>query len=99
MFAEIKNDFFFGPFYGEERDEENEGLFGGVSIDGWKTDDDDESGEVIANVLLTTEGKLIVDWHNNGARMNEEVLEAIKEAAAELKKDFAEAKEKKNNDR
>ena len=51
-----------------------------VSIDAWKSADDNEEGEVLANVLLTAHGDMIVDFHDNGVRMHQPVLDHIRAA-------------------
>lgn len=54
-----------------------------ASIDGFP-EDPDEEGEVICVVWLTSDRKFIVDWHDNGYRMNDTVLENIKTAKMNL---------------
>ena len=91
MFSEIRNDYHFGPGY--EGGTPEDGLLAGITIDGWQTDDDGEEGHVIAQVLLSVHGDIMVAWTDNGARMNEPVLEAISEAKEDLKELWAEIKE------
>lgn len=67
MYAELRRDY--------HNEEENY-----ITIDGWKTDDDNEEGEIVAFVY--PERVVYVD---NGARLNEEVNELIKEAQEELR--------------
>lgn len=50
-----------------------------ISIDGWQTADDNEAGQVIAQVYPEH-----VAWHDNGSRLDKEVLAAIHEAQREL---------------
>lgn len=86
MFAEIRNDYMFGPAVEPGASYPgNPELFAGVTIDGWETGDDDEQGAVIAEVIMTVRGDIVIAWHNNGARMNEPVLNAIEEAKKNLK--------------
>ena len=86
MYQEIRYDYVWGPAVESCRPySEGDGILAAVSIDGWKTDQDDEQGEVIANVILTLRGDVVVDFHNNGARMNESVLSAIKAAKEKLR--------------
>ncbi len=88
MYAEIRHDHMFGP--GVEPGAAgmyDKGLFAGVTIDAWKTMDDSEDGTVVAQVLMSSHGDIIVAWHDNGARLNRCVLEAIEAA----KQDLAEA--------
>lgn len=83
MYAEIKNSYTYGPAVGDA-DNENEDLFAAVVIDGWFTDDDNEQGESIATVVMTKHHDVVTVWHNNGARMDGEVLNAINEAKNNL---------------
>lgn len=92
MFAEIRNDYIFGPAVEPGDSSDETGLFAGITIDGWKTGNDDEEGHVIAQVLMSAHGDTIVAWHDNGARMDEEVLSAIKEAKKQLNELWAEKK-------
>lgn len=86
MFAEIRNNHMFGPAVEPGVTSPDEaGLFAGICIDGWKTGNDDETGEVIAQVLMSKSGDIITAWHNNGARLNKPVLNAIEEAKQALK--------------
>lgn len=54
-----------------------------ASIDGFP-EDPDEEGEVICVVWLTSDRKFIVDWHDNGYRMDDTVRKAIKTAKVNL---------------
>ena len=93
MYTEIRNDYATGPLYGD-CSHEDEG-YGKILIDGWE--DNKEEGSVIASVIISKAGEIIVDWHDNGARMNDSVLEAINEAKQRLAADFQEEKERKEN--
>lgn len=85
QFAEIRNDYVWGPAVeGGRSYPSNKALLAAVSIDGWETGNDDEQGAVLANVILTIHGDIIVDFHDNGVRMNKQVLEAIEEAKKKL---------------
>lgn len=92
MYSEIHTDYMYGPavepYAAASYDE---GLFAAVAIDGWKTADDDEPGETIACVIMSKHGDIIVDWHNNGARMLRPVLAAIGEAKQKLTEVWNEA--------
>lgn len=59
--------------------------FGCIAIDGFPADENEE-GEVIANVWMTNACEFIVDWHNNGYRLNESVLSLIEESKKVLTK-------------
>lgn len=85
MYAEVRNNNIFGP--GVEPGATgmyDKGLFAGVTIDAWKTMDDGEDGTVVAQVLMSAHGDIIVAWHDNGARLNRSVLEAIEAAKHDL---------------
>lgn len=44
----------------------------------------DKEGHVVATIFLTTDDHFIVSWHDNGERMNPEVLQLLKEARQTL---------------
>lgn len=84
--AEIRNDFFEGE---NELDLAFEGdVLASISIDAWKTHDDWEEGKVIACVMLSLHGDILVDFRDNVARSDEMALEAIEEAKDQLKAFF-----------
>ena len=86
-FTEIKHDYVWGPAVEANSHSQNcDDLLAGISIDAWKTGNDDEQGTVVANVLLTQRGDIVVDFHDNGVRMNEQVQEHIAAAQCELEK-------------
>ena len=64
-FSEIRHDYIWGPAV-ENGANGGHDLLAAVSIDAWKSADDNEEGEVLANVLLTAHGDMIVDFHDNG---------------------------------
>lgn len=41
---------------------------------------DNEEGTVIAHVLLTNHGDIVTDWHDDSARLRDNVLEAVTKA-------------------
>lgn len=93
MYAEIRHDYIWGPAVESgSKSEEDGDILAGVSIDGWKTSWDDEQGSVIANVILTRCGDIVVDFHDNGARMDAQVKDAIAKAKDTLKKIWDEGK-------
>lgn len=53
-------------------------------VDGYPADET-KFGSVVVTVALTRRGDIVVDWHHNGYRMNESVLELVNRAKAELK--------------
>ena len=59
-----------------------------ISIDAWRTMDDNEEGEVIAKVALSRQGDVIVSYHNNLARVDEAAQEAIRDAFYQLKEHY-----------
>ncbi len=85
MYTELRNDYSWGPAIdGSAYLPESGDMLATVTIDGWKTAQDDESGVVVANVILTKNGDIVVDFHDNGAWIDKEVLACISEAKAHL---------------
>ena len=80
MFTEVRNDYRFEEF-------EN-GIKAGIAIDVWETDDDNEEGKVAATVILSEHNYIIVVWHLNYAREDQECLLAIEEAKNILKEEI-----------
>lgn len=66
-----------------------------VSVDGWRTPDDNAEGEVIARVFLTKNGDVVIDYINAIARTDVLAQEAISETVQELREKFASAEGKK----
>lgn len=66
-----------------------------VSVDGWRTPDDNAEGEVIARVFLTKNGDVVIDYINAIARTDVLAQEAIDETVKELREQFASAEGKK----
>lgn len=66
-----------------------------VSVDGWRTPDDNAEGEVIARVFLTKNGDVVIDYINAIARTDVLAQEAISETVQELREQFASAEGKK----
>jgi hypothetical protein len=56
-----------------------------VAIDGYLTDDDNESGSVIANVILTIGGDVCVIYADNRARSDTHAQEVIQETINTLR--------------
>ncbi len=52
-------------------------------IDGYPAGED-LPGSVIAVVTMTRRGDIVIDWHHNGYRLNEAVLELVAQAKAEM---------------
>ena len=58
-----------------------------ITIDGYASkDDDDDEGEVIAELYLTKHGDIIISWHDNAYRSNDAMKEIIAENKKMLKK-------------
>lgn len=89
-YAEIRHDYISGPAFEWGIHSAEDDLFARVSIDAWETDDDDEEGQVLAAVIMTKHGDLYVEYHDNGCRMNEQVLEAIDASKTQLRELWAE---------
>ena len=86
QFAEIRHDYIWGEAVENGLNHRaGDPLLAAVSIDAWETGDDDEEGRVVANVLLSRHGDIIVDFHDNGVRMDQQVLEHIAEAKTDLR--------------
>lgn len=56
-----------------------------VSVDAWRTSDDDAEGEVIARVFLTKKGDVVIDYINAIARTDVLAQESINETVKELR--------------
>ena len=75
LFAEVRSDYICEDFTELDGDIKKT-----ISIDAWKTADDNEEGTVVATVILSKSGDILVCWHDNAARMDPKVIEAIKTA-------------------
>lgn len=58
-----------------------------ITIDGYP-EDDNEEGTVIATVFLTPHKDFVVDFHNNGYRLNEDVLNLIEDSKKQLLENY-----------
>ena len=67
----------FVSFENSYSGEENGNRF--ITIDGFPIDENEE-GEVVAVVWCTPHNDIVVDWHNNGYRLNTHCLELIEES-------------------
>lgn len=85
--AEIRNDFFES---GADIRAEDGDVLARISIDAWKTLDDNEEGSVIACVMLSKNGDVLVDYRDGVARIDEAAQEAVREAMGELREYFLE---------
>ena len=68
-----------------------------ICIDGYPADENAE-GEVVAKVWKTKHGDIIVDWHDNGYRLNKQVLELIEDSKRQLIGEGSEGEEEKEED-
>lgn len=82
FWSEVKNS------YTTEGDGDR-GVKKATHIDAWKTDDDNEEGEVIAKVILTTNNDIVVVYIDNLARDDEQAQEKINEAVSDFEKEIA----------
>jgi hypothetical protein len=82
---------FENNFYEEFTEYPDEDAFACLTIDGYPLNEE-ESGEIVARVWITRSGDIIVDWHDNGYRMNETVLNLINESKQILKEQYKEWK-------
>ena len=57
-----------------------------VTIDGYPTDEDKE-GTVIVVIYKTPHNDIVIDWHRNDYRLNEDVLKFVNENINSLKKE------------
>lgn len=58
-----------------------------ITIDGY-TANEDEEGEVVCRVWMTSDNNFIIDWHNNGYRMNQTVLDLIEDSIKILSEQY-----------
>ena len=71
---------------------EEEGIFHVLHVDAWKTDDDDESGEVIAKLIgvnQNCEQHVYTSYLNHDARFDKYAQEAVKEGEKVLRTHLA----------
>lgn len=76
----MKNLVYFENTYGDTDERGNKF----VCIDGFP-DDDNGEGRVVATVFLTPHNDIVVDWHDNGYRLDETVLTLVDQAISNLK--------------
>lgn len=80
--------YFDNSYWEDFSTNKEEDALGCICIDGFPHDED-ASGEVVAKVWITKHKDIIVDWHNNGYRMNETVLELIEDSKRLLKNGYS----------
>ncbi len=76
----MKDLVYFENNYGDTDERGNEF----VCIDGFPADDNEE-GRVVATVFLTPHNDIVVDWHDNGYRLDKTVLTLVDQAISNLK--------------
>ena len=81
--------YFENNFYESFENNPEEDAFACLTIDGYPENDNLE-GEVVAKVWITKHGDIVVDWHNNGYRLNEQVKNMIEESKKILKEQYEE---------
>ena len=72
--------------YTQEVITDNDDKLREIYIDGYP-EDPNEEGTVIATVVLTKHRDLIINWHDNGYKMNDTVNNLIQESIATIKDD------------
>lgn len=93
FWAEIRNDYFCNDILDEEGS-----LLAYITIDAWKTSDENEQGEVIACVMLTEHGDIVVDYRDKRALHDTTAQELIQDATESLKKYYLDYENKKISD-
>ena len=71
-------------------DEANADVFESVTIDGYPADENGQ-GESVAIIFITVHGDIVIDWRDNGYRMNDKVLALLEESRLMLVNDFQNA--------
>ncbi len=88
MQGSFKNNFkqYFKP-------QENHEFLASITID-WFPQNPDEEGKVIAEVKLTKQGEMVIDWRENKYKENKTVLDLIKKSKEKLLEEYPMLKEK-----
>jgi len=73
--------------------QENSNFLASITVD-WFPQEPDKEGKVIAEVKLTKQGKIVVDWQENKYKENKTVLDLIEKSKEELLKEYPVLKEK-----
>ena len=81
--SEIQNDYF-----STDMDQKQGDMLATISIDAWHTGED--QGQVVANVLLSKHGDVLVDYHDYVAMHDDMAQKAIGEARDQLREYFQE---------
>ena len=93
FWTEIRGDHFE---FGDVIDPLDGDMLASISIDAWKTADENEQGNVIARVILSKHGDVLVDYHDSLARMDEMAQEKISEAKSQLRDYYLEIQNQKD---
>lgn len=75
--------------------QENSNLLASITID-WFPQDPDKEGKVVAEVKLTRQGEIVVDWRESKYKENKTALDLIKESQKELLEEYPILKAKAN---
>jgi hypothetical protein len=86
MFAKIRHDYISGPAVEPTPAVKDEGVLARVTVDGWATDDDSESGTPLAVVTLTQHGDIITNYTDERYRYDEQVQKHILDVESILNK-------------
>ncbi len=78
--SEVRNTYFEKNIFPEEGE-----ALARIAIDAWETNDPDAPGEVVANVMLSNHGDILVSYNDNLARIDPAAQECIRDAREQLK--------------
>lgn len=100
LYSEIRTDYVHGYLVEGCSLESCDGHMVTVSVDGWpmpedpeNPTEDDEQGSVLLEVIATEHGDIVLAWHDNGARGDADVKEAIKDCKKTIREIAEGAKE------
>lgn len=86
---------FEGTFLQTKEDfanDESSDMLARITIDGYPDPKVSDQGQVVVTATVTRHGDVVVDWHHNGYRMNEAVLEKLEAAKSRLREVFTKTK-------
>jgi hypothetical protein len=100
MYSEIRTNYVHGALVEGRATKDCDGFMVAVTVDGWPIPKDpehpeavDELGHTILQVIATPHGDIVYAWHDNGARFDEDVLEAIKDCKQSIRDVAEQAKD------
>lgn len=67
--------------------QENSNFLASITVD-WFPQDPDKEGKAIAEVKLTKQGEMVVDWRENKYKENKTVLDLIEKSKEELLEEY-----------